>query len=304
MDNQILLARQLEYFKTLYRVRNYAAAARAIPITYQGLRKAIAKLEGNLGINLFEEAGEGSTLTPTQYGDLLYQTAMKWSQDIKDLRHTIDLMSRDERSRVSLCTVVGSMGILGYHLVSDFNHDHTSLQIDAFEYSDEWVDQALLSEEFGLGIVASPFEEGLFVHKLASIGCSVWVPRTHPLASRQSLTLADFDGQSITLPEPHFKSHAFYRERFRELGVQPSSIMHCSDMYWSYMFALEGRGLGLYIDAIESLMAPNNQTVLLPLEDGYVRTLGIAYRCGHVLSPQENVVFNYFVQSAETKLGA
>ena len=300
VHDQSLFARQLEYFEVLYRMRSYSKAARAIPITYQGLRKAISKLEADLDVELFEAQESAYDLVPTPYGDLLYKTSMAWSKDMKNLYATIEQMKAEEVATVSLCSAIGSLATIGYHLIADFNAEHEALRIDSIDYSDEWVDLALINEEFGLGIVASPFDDELEVKPLKSIGCAMYVPRNHPLAAKTSLKIADLEGQNITLPEPHFKSHAFYRDKLKELNVHPRSILYCSDLLWSFEFAREGRGLGMCVEKGFGFPLEREEVALIPLEDGYTRTIGIAYRRGHLLTETERIVYDYIVENTRS----
>ena len=48
----------MDYFLKAYQERNYTAAAKLVPMSAQGLTKAIHSLEGELGVPLFT-AGDG-----------------------------------------------------------------------------------------------------------------------------------------------------------------------------------------------------------------------------------------------------
>ena len=63
---------QLKYFELTYQERNYSAAARMVPVSPQGLTKAIRALEKELGVTLFEPDSNGMP-QPTPYAQELYE---------------------------------------------------------------------------------------------------------------------------------------------------------------------------------------------------------------------------------------
>lgn len=301
MHDQTLLARQLEYFEVLYQKRSYSDAARAIPITHQGLRKAIDKLEADLDVTLFRQEESSSGLIPTPSADILYEYTLDWTADIKRLHDDLDRLKSQDVQTVSICSALGTLATLGYRVVSDFNAQHESLKLDFIDYSDEWVDQCLLEEEFSIGIVRAPFDGGLVTTPLKSVKSGMWVSRENPLAKRPYLTLSDLEGQNITIPEPHYKAHAFYRDEFRKRHIHPKSIMNCTDLYWSYTFAHEGLGLGMCDAEDTKLLSAYDDVVLLPLLDGFVQRIGIAYRRGHELTSQERIVHDFIIECCAGK---
>ena len=58
----------MDYFLKAYQERNYTAAAKLVPMSAQGLTKAIHSLEGELGVPLFT-AGDGGKVNPTPYAE-------------------------------------------------------------------------------------------------------------------------------------------------------------------------------------------------------------------------------------------
>ena len=64
----IMNTNQIDYFLKAYRERSYTAAAKLVPMSAQGLTKAIHSLEGELGIPLFENDANGR-IKPTPYAE-------------------------------------------------------------------------------------------------------------------------------------------------------------------------------------------------------------------------------------------
>lgn len=64
----IMNTNQIDYFLKAYRERSYTAAAKLVPMSAQGLTKAIHSLEGELGVPLFENDANGR-IKPTPYAE-------------------------------------------------------------------------------------------------------------------------------------------------------------------------------------------------------------------------------------------
>lgn len=297
MKNQSLFARQLEYFECLYREKNYSAAARKIPITYQGLRKAMAKLEGELEVPLFIANDEDQTLDSTPFADALYDEVIKWSQDIKNLEGNFEQMRSGTVTVISLCAAMGALAFLGYDLVSEFEDRFPQYSLRVYEYADDYVDHALVSEEFGIGLTAGPFNEELSTKPLGSQMSAAWVNRDNPLSEKPVLHMRDLDGQTIVLPEPHYKQHVYFAERFREEGIVPKRTFECSDMLWSYSYAIQNRGIGICVAGSMAIPVPKDygEVVQLPIVDGFTCEFGISMRRGHVLTEGERGIVDFFV---------
>ena len=99
---------ELFYFVKTYELRSYAEAAKAINISYSGLRKSLGKLEEEFSQPLFVSGGSG--LQPTVFGEDLYNSAVKILQIVRGL-HSIE----NEKNLNSY-----SVNIQGYMRISIF----------------------------------------------------------------------------------------------------------------------------------------------------------------------------------------
>ena len=75
---------ELFYFVKTYELRSYAEAAKAINISYSGLKKSLGKLEEEFSQQLFVSGGPA--IQPTPCGDILYNSAVKILEIVKGLQ--------------------------------------------------------------------------------------------------------------------------------------------------------------------------------------------------------------------------
>lgn len=297
MRNQTLMSRQLEYFCTLYRLKNYQAAAKAIPITYQGLKKSISKLETELNAALFASDKEDK-LTPTLAADLLYEQAIQWTEDINRLEDSIQSRTANSIRTLSVCAARGAMNTLSYEMFFDFDELNPDIRLDINELSDVCADESLLHGEFGIGFTASPFEENLVTIPLVSQSCAAWVHKDHPLALRQSISLSDLDGENVMMPSVQYKETHYILSALNERGIHLAAKRFNSDPSWSMAYAAQNRGIGLTPANVYGFASSTSDAVLISIIDGYNRTTGISHRRGHILSADERKLWNYITNKA------
>ena len=282
MRNQTLMSRQLEYFSVVFRKRSISAAAKAIPISYQGLKKSLSKLEAEVGAALFTVSGEDGELTPTRDAELLYELMLRWTEDVNRLGDDLARGTKGDVRVIDVCAAGGCIGTVGPSPIFRFEDEHPGIRLNLTEHPDDLADGSLLSGEYGIGFTASPFDENLITEPIASAGCAAWVNRSHPLAQKTSLRLEDLEGESVILPDRRYKANHFMQSALREKGIRLKQVRECANPTWSMAFAIEDEAPG---DAI-----------LLPVEDGYVYTMGLSRRRGHILTPDERLVWDWFLQ--------
>ncbi len=291
-----LLSRQLEYFVATYQARNIARAAQAIPITYQGLKKALNNLERDLSVKLFETS-ENGTLTPTAEADLIYDFALQQMNEAKRVEALIRHESAPVRT-VRLCAAIGVVAYLGYDLMGEFNDVHPDCRLDVTEVYDTAVDGLVASGEFSLGIAVFPFPDGLSFQPLASNGCIAWVSLDNPLSRKDSLRIEDLDGQCVMIPNRQIKANQFFRDTFKQKGIVPKHIATCPDPFASYLFAKENQGIGIGVDDSPAYGSADDRVKQLPVEDGYLYEFAIAHRRTHTLTADEIAVSEYLKERA------
>lgn len=304
MRNQTFLSRQLEYFSVLYRLKNYSAAAKAIPITYQGLKKSMGKLEAELDTVLFVP-GDGDTIETTHSADALYDLATKWMSDVGDLEREISTPAGNGIRTLNVCSALGIMSELGLSLLFEFERQHPDVRVSFTEYSDVLTDESLLSGSYGIGFTSSPFDDNLITTPLVTLGYAAWVNKDHPLAVKSSITFEDLEGEILMIPNAQYKENAYTLQALNTRGVRLKSKRYSNDPSWSLTFAELGYGIGLTPQGNDcrcdqaGRTRESDRAVLVPLTGGYTRTIGLSRRHGHLLTRDEKAFWSYFKETCE-----
>ena len=212
---------QLRYFVRLAHTRHYTKAARELFISQPSLSHAIAQLEAELGVTLFEKNGRNTTLTP--YGE---EFLVSVESSLSALDQGLEKLRRTARGEGVIR--LGLLRTLGAELVPDLvaRFLSTCPERDLRFTFTTGATPALLS-----GLMEQQFDLVFSSHPPAHLGLTadvvfrqdlvVIVPPGHPLSHREQVSLED----TLPYPQIFFSKSSGLRsvveELFEKIGVSP-----------------------------------------------------------------------------------
>lgn len=292
---ETLIPQDLAYFALLYEHRSYSAAAKAVPMSYQGFKKALRLLEKDLGVTLFAEHPQAG-LTPTPYADALYRMTQRWQEDVSALEKTYEALLT-QVSTYRLVAVNGTLNHLGADIVREFHKRHPAHTLDIEEYPDAHVDEMLASGACDTAITAAPYADGFANHPLFSSTLCFWVNDAHPLAQRERINLTDLEGECISLPDAHYKLSARFTQLLNEVGVTPREISYDNNILAPYAYALSNRGLGLSVQDAEAMFGARPEVHPIPVE-GMAYELAFSHRRDYEPTEDDRLVLDFLTSLA------
>ncbi len=212
----------LRYFVELAHTQHYTRAAEHLCITQPSLSHAIAQMETELGVPLFEKNGRGIMLT--HFGEQFLACAQ---QTLATLDDGIDTLQRVGRGEGIIR--LGLLRTLGVDYVPDLaarflaaNPDknirftfHSGITKDLLD--------GLAARQFDIVFCSQPYLE----RKLTAVPVNkqdlvLVVPRNHPLAQQHTVDLAE----TLLYPQVYFAKGTGLRiiidELFRQIGGTPT----------------------------------------------------------------------------------
>ena len=290
---------QMDYFACVYRTGNFAAAARQVPMSSQGMAKAVRALEGELGVSLFV-AGEGGSLQPTEYAEAFATFCEECAAARGRLDEGFAHLRGQARTTIHLAAAIGAFGLLGMEFVAEFCRAHPGIEVLCDDLPDVRVDQALLDGSDALGLTVAPVAEGLQTMPLCSCERCVWVRADDPLARKRRLVVADLDGYPVALVGPLFKNYGQLLALLEEQGATPTEIVTSSEMMWLHQYAHDGRGVAFTARSVLPLYEDDASVVALPIE-GMPYEIGISWRADHELDEAERTFVDACVARARAR---
>ncbi len=187
--------RRLQVLSAVVEAGSVTAAAAILGYTPSAISQSIAALERETGSMLFEKAGRG--IRPTQAGRLLAGYAEAIGRQLADAEAALAALRAGQQGRLRLA----AFGTAGANLVppalARFRSVHPAVQMDlSVAEIDEAlallrsgrIDLAVIAEH---GVPASTSDSSLVHRRLLDDSYRMVLPRTHWLAGRSTVALAD-----------------------------------------------------------------------------------------------------------------
>lgn len=296
MHENSIISTQLSYFVLTYRKGGFAAAARAVPMSAQGLTKAVHALERNLGAVLFESKG-GAALHPTQFADHLYELVERWSTDEKELRNAFRQMKNDSSVIIYLGAAIGTLGFLGIDMAVDFERAHPGIRLKCIETPDLLTEDYLENGEYNIAFTTYPYNPNFDTIELYRSDVYAWVPKNNKLSGQDRLSIEDFDGEHLGIVDSSFKVHDQFESACDERGVCPKSIATTAEIFWLYSYAHSGKGIGISAKHLKNVFAKTDTVVCLSVE-GLQWNFGISTRRSYTPTEEETIVIDFLKKRA------
>jgi DNA-binding transcriptional LysR family regulator len=228
--------RQFRYFTAVAETLHFGEAARRLNMTQPPLSKRIAELEEALGARLFDRNSRKVTLTLSGQQFLPYAQACIAAFDEAISSVQVTTPSRSRRIRVGF-PLDTSRKVLGL-----FTSEARSMRAEARIVEATTADQhrMLLAGELDIGILRYPYSsKGLWSSPTLCQTLGLVMSRTHPLAARKEIDLADLKGSTL-VTFPRAIAPGLYDELMtacRAGGFRPKRIEHAMRMTTGLLLA-------------------------------------------------------------------
>ncbi|MCI8836218.1 MAG: LysR family transcriptional regulator [Ruminococcus sp.] len=251
---------QLRYFKELAQEQHYTKAAQHLNISQPSLSHAIAQLEEELGIQLFEKIGRGTRLTG--YGQDFLQ-CVKRSLTILD--NGIEDMQRHARGEGLIR--LGFLPQLGVQFIPDLASRFlkgTPEQKIEFTFSANRTPElleGLKQQRYDLVFCARPVEsEDFSCVPIDRQDLVLIVQEGHPLASKSQIRLEE----TLEYPYIFFDNQTGLRpvidDLFQEIGQMPKIAYETDEE--QVIFGLVSHGFGIAVTPYREMLLKLNIKIL------------------------------------------
>lgn len=288
---------QIDYFLKAYRERSYTAAAKLVPMSAQGLTKAIHSLEGELGVPLFENDANGK-IKPTPYAEEFKAFCKEFDEARSRMAAGFARLAGQAHRTIRLAAAIGSMGLLGIDLISSFKKAHPDVEVECDDLPDMRVEKTLRDGNSSLGLTVLPTTDEFETVELASCERCVWVAADDPLVAKGQACVADLEGRNIALVGAQFKNYGLLLEALDREGVHPADITTSSEMIWLHQFAKGSGCISFTAQSVLPLFKDDTSVVALPFL-GMPYQIGISWLHTHVPDEDERA----FIEACQARAG-
>jgi LysR family transcriptional regulator, benzoate and cis,cis-muconate-responsive activator of ben and cat genes len=221
-----LESRQLRYFVTVARERNFTRAAEKLRIAQPPLSRQIQQLEDEFGVTLFDRGSRPLALTDA--GRLLFEQAVQVLDRMDEMKAMVRRLLQAERPRFSI-GFVGST-LYGYlpEVVRRYRAARPGMELSLVELTTMEQIAALKEGRIDVGFGRVQFDDSAIERTvLRNEKLSAALPRTHALAARTGrLRLDELAGDALVVypkaPRPSYADQVL--ALFRERGLKPPVV--------------------------------------------------------------------------------
>ncbi|WP_303785927.1 hydrogen peroxide-inducible genes activator, partial [Azovibrio restrictus] len=257
-------------------------AAERCSVSQPTLSVAIARLEDDLGVRLFER-GKG-LVSPTQVGQRVVEQARRTLDEAEKIRQ----VARSGRNQLKGELRLGVIHTIGPYLLPQLIHALKGIAADMplaiEENMTAHLAEMLLANELDVVIVALPFElPGVLTRSLYDESFKVIVPKGHPWEEREYLSPEEVTGDEVLL----LKAGNCFRDQVLDACPQISSPD--TDVRLGHSIGtircMVASGLGVSVLPEGALRQPysNDMISVIPFrEPAPSRRIALAWRAGFV----------------------
>ena len=192
---------QLELFLLAAKLKNFSKSAERMAISQPAFSAQIIKLEGILGVPLFERIGRKVELTES--GALFAEYAQKILSTLREGKQALDDMSRTVIGalRIGASTTIANYILPEY--LGRFRKLFPECVIEMTVNNTEQIEQSILNNEIDLGLVEGPLQHPAKVNSSLFMKDELVVvfSSSHRFRGRPWISIEDFRGEPLILRE-------------------------------------------------------------------------------------------------------
>ncbi len=232
---------QIEYFLAIAEYRGFSKAAECLNVSQPSLSNGIKKLEKELGVVLFERGGRKALLTPA--GRSFIKQAEKIRQQYRSALNTMRDFQACPILRLGIVCTLRISGIS--NLVSRFRTLYPHVAIELRDSHTDQIDCWLNEGEIDLALtVLKGNENSDIVLNLFQQYLKLAVPETHPFTQKESISLAELDGQPyITRINCEFWRE--FPDFYNSAGICPHVVYIANQEEWVIHLIKAGLGISV-----------------------------------------------------------
>lgn len=265
----------MEYVYTVYEEKSFSAAAKKLFMTQPALSAAVKKVEGELGLPIFDRSH--SPLRLTDAGQAYIEAAEKIFQIQKNLQRFVNDLAELESGSL----VIGGTNFVTAcflpRLIKQFNEKHPNIHISVIESSSAELFAGLKQGSIDLVIDSGEcntkeFESLTFFTDriMLAVPKAFAIEQERAFSQQEIIAGKHLQAGSAASSLQHFaevpflllgKGNDMYRrtmELFREAEITPHVRLYLNQLMTAYHMAAAGLGATFLTDTLIRMAAPND----------------------------------------------
>ncbi len=232
----------LRYFLEVVHTGSIADASARLNIAASAISRQIAKMEADLGVELFERRPRG--MVPSQAGELLAAHARRMFLEEESVVNSLKQLRGLTTGRVRLAATEGfGLGLMP-RAIGSFRRLHAGIHFELKVVPPSEVTRMVREGVVDIGATFSfAPETGVRVIGRGRAPIRAVMARDHPLARRATLSIADLAKEALALPEKDTTARQIFDIACGLIGVTIEPVFVSNYIGALYAFAESGGGI-------------------------------------------------------------
>jgi DNA-binding transcriptional LysR family regulator len=239
--------RQLNYFVAVANEKSFTLAAKRLHVVQSAVSAAIASLERDLRVTLFERNAQRVALT--EAGAALLPEALAVLDAAQGARDAMDELGRGVRGSVRIGALAG-MGLMDLPaLAGDFRRRYPGVELTLRlgAGGPAPIVAALLNGEVDVALlgIAGEGDRELQTRELIRVPQILAVPAGHPLARRRAVAVTDLAEEDFVDFPPGYASRTVTDQAFAAARVERRVTVEADELANAVEFVRHGVGIAI-----------------------------------------------------------
>ncbi len=296
----------LRYFYEVASARSFRGAADRLHIAASAVNRQVQILEDELGCLLFERGRGrvGVTLTPA--GKILLEDVRAAMDAVEHGCNEIAALHGLRRGHVELGINEGFASTFLARFLSKFSQQHPDVTFEVKVAGSRVLIDWLMDDEVDTVLAFNPpLRVGIQVLSRIDVETKLMVHKSHPLATKRSVTLADLAGCDMVMPSSDLIAHRRLNEMLAAKNIKVRSLLTSNSHIFMQRAAAEQLGVRVMSSHPVQDMDFGPDVVFRPLKGKAVsqEQLICCKRAGRELSPASKILSKQLIDVLEYNKG-
>ncbi|MGF1700443.1 LysR substrate-binding domain-containing protein [Photobacterium makurazakiensis] len=257
---------QIEAFMWIMRTNSATEAAEKMLITQPAISRLLKQLEQRLDFALFDRTN--NRLIPTRRGKLFYDEVNKVYSGLSHLKSFADRLKQQTVGQVSIVSMPAFAVSLLPELAITIDECFPGLDIGLYSYRSNQIISDMAAQRFDFAITTDLTVDPRYQSFFYTIPSVCLIPSHHPLNNKQSIQLADFEGETLITGEPNDQIRSPLLQMLSESRITPQKIWTVSLNDIASQLVANGKGIAVLngISAMTQLSGTIAKPLTVPVE--------------------------------------
>ena len=245
---------------------NLTEAAKALHTSQPGVSKAIIELEEELGVDIFARHGKRLKRV-TEPGEHVLKSIEIILREVGNLRRVGEHYSAQDTGTLSIATTHTQARYVLPLPVAKLRRAYPKVNVSLHQGSPDQVARMVLEETAEIGVATESLSD---YPDLVTLPCYEWqhmlvVPRQHPLADKERLTLEDLAAEPLVTYHPSFTGRTRIDAAFAQRKLAPRIVLEAIDSDVIKTYVRLGLGVGIVAEMAVAEPASADELRVRPL---------------------------------------